>query len=45
MDLLPSSHKETCSEGAQMERYPQQKAEEGKKITHPQNFRYKEENR
>ena len=32
MDLLPSSHKETCSKGAQMERYPQQNTEEGRKL-------------
>ena len=32
MDLLPSSHKETCSKGAQMERYPQQNTEERKKL-------------
>ena len=32
MDLLPSSHKETCSKGAQMERYLQQNTEERKKL-------------
>ena len=32
MDLLPSSNKETCSKGAQMERYPQQNTEERKKL-------------
>ena len=32
MDLLPSSHKETCSKRAQMEGYPQQNTEERKKL-------------
>ena len=32
MDLLPSSNKETCSKGAQIERYCQQNTEERKKL-------------